>query len=230
MSQRIILTLGVLGGTGKEGGGLAHRWARAGYLVLIGSRSRERAEKAAAELNARIGGEAVRGLENAEAAAQCDIAVLTVPYEAHRSTLEAVRPHLQGKILVDVTVPIRPPNVMVFAPPPEGSAALEARAVLGDAVDVVAAFHNVSQVHFEHDGPIACDVLVAGTSDQARMQVLQLVEAAGMVGWDAGPLENAVALEGLTPILLGINRRYKMRGAAIKIVGEPRLPKAEPAP
>ncbi|HSB91148.1 MAG TPA: NAD(P)-binding domain-containing protein, partial [Anaerolineales bacterium] len=87
MSERIILTLAVLGGTGKEGSGLAYRWARAGYLVIIGSRSAERAQKAAAELNARIGGETVRGLENTEAAAQCDIAVLTVPYEAHRATL-----------------------------------------------------------------------------------------------------------------------------------------------
>jgi NADPH-dependent F420 reductase len=223
MSERIILTLAVLGGTGKEGGGLAYRWARAGYLVIIGSRSAERAQKAAAELNARIGGETVRGLENTEAAAQCDIAVLTVPYDAHRATLESVRAQLQGKVLVDVTVPIRPPKLTVLSLPPEGSASLEARAVLGDGVRVVAAFHNVSHVHLGGDGPIACDVLVAGDTADARQQVLHLVEAAGMVGWDAGPLENAVVVEGLTPILMGINKRYGLRAAGIRITGEPRL-------
>ncbi len=223
MSERIILTLGILGGTGKEGGGLAYRWARAGYLVLIGSRSLERAQKAAADLNAKLGSDIIRGLENTEAAARCDIAVLTVPYEAHRSTLESVRSQLQGKVLVDVTVPIRPPKRTVLSLPPEGSAALEAKAVLGDDVRVVAAFHNVSHIHLEGDSPVACDVLVAGDTPEARQQVLRMVEAAGMVGWDAGPLENAVALEGLTPILMGINKRYGLRAAGIRIVGEPRL-------
>ena len=224
MSERLILTLGILGGTGKEGGGLAHRWARAGYLVIIGSRNLERAQKAAADLNARVGGEAVRGLENADAAAECDIAVLTVPYDAHRATLESVRPQLQGKVLVDVTVPIRAPKVTVLSLPPEGSAALEAQAILGEGVEVTAAFHNVSHVYLAGDGPVGSDVLVAGNSPEARKQVLHLVEAAGMVGWDAGPLENAVVLEGLTPILLGINRRYGLRAAGIRIVGEPRSP------
>src|SRR3990172_7098130 len=117
MSERLILTLGILGGTGKEGRGLAHRLARAGYLVIIGSRDLERAQKAAAELNATVGAEAARGLENADAAAECDIAVLTVPYDAHRTTLESVRTQLQGKVLVDVTVPIRPPKVTVLSLP-----------------------------------------------------------------------------------------------------------------
>ena len=224
MSERLILTLGILGGTGKEGSALAHRWARAGYLVIIGSRNLERAQKAAADLNARVGGEAVRGLENADAAAECDIAILTVPYDAHRVTLEAVRPQLQGKVLVDVTVPIRAPKVTVLSLPPEGSAALEAQAILGEGVEVTAAFHNVSHVHLQGDGPVGSDVLVAGNSPEARKQVLHLVEAAGMVGWDAGPLENAVVLEGLTPILLGINKRYGLRSAGIRIVGDPRSP------
>lgn len=224
MSERLILTLGILGGTGKEGGGLAYRWARAGYLVIVGSRDLERAQKVADDLNARVGGGAVRGLENADAAAECDIAILTVPYDAHRATLEAVRPHLQGKVLVDVTVPIRAPKVTVLSLPPEGSAALEAQAILGDGVEVTAAFHTVSHVHLDGDGPVGSDVLVAGNSPEARKQVLHLVEAAGMVGWDAGPLENAVVLEGLTPILLGINKRYGLRAAGIRIVGEPRPP------
>ena len=223
MGERLILTLGILGGTGKEGRGLAYRWAKAGYYIIIGSRSAERAQQAAAEVNTKAGLETVRGAANLEAAAQCDIAVLTVPYEAHRSVLEDVRQALQGKVLVDVTVPMVPPTITVLHVPVEGSAALEAQAIVGDGVQVVAAFQNISHVHLNQDGPVPCDVFVAGGNPEARKQVLQLVEAARMVGWDAGPLENAVAIEGLTPILMGINKQYGLRAAGIRIVGEPRV-------
>lgn len=217
--QRLILTLGVIGGTGKEGKGLAYRWARAGYNVIIGSRTKEKAEAAAQELNARLGGAQVRGMLNPDAARACDIAVLTVPYEAHVATLESVRETLAGKVLVDVTVPVRPPKVSVVHVPPHGSAAQEAQTLLGDQVRVVSAFQNVSHEHLEEDHPIACDVLVSGDDGEAKDQVLRLVEAGGMVGWDAGPLSNAIVAEGLTSVLIGINRRYKMKGAGIRITG-----------
>jgi NADPH-dependent F420 reductase len=217
--QRLILTLGVLGGTGKEGKGLALRWARAGYNVIIGSRTAEKAAAAAQELNERLGGEQVRGMLNPQAAAACDIAVLTVPFEAHVPTLESVRAELAGKILVDVTAPVRPPKVSVVQLPPQGSAAVEAQTVLGESVRVVSAFQNVSSEHLETDHPIACDVLVTGDDTDAKEQVLQLAQAVGVVGWDAGPLANAVVAEGLTPVLIGINRRYKMKGAGIRITG-----------
>ncbi len=217
--QRLILTLGLIGGTGKEGKGLAYRWARAGYNVIIGSRTKEKAEAAAQELNERLGGEPVRGMLNPDAAWACDIAILTVPYEAHTATLESVRETLAGKVLVDVTVPVRPPKVSVVHVPAQGSAAQEAQALLGDQVRVVSAFQNVSHEHLVEDHPIACDVLVSGDDAEAKKQVLLLVEAAGMVGWDAGPLPNAVVAEGMTSVLIGINRRYKMKGAGIRITG-----------
>jgi len=217
--QRLILTLGLIGGTGKEGKGLAYRWARAGYNVIIGSRTKEKAEAAAQELNARLGGDHVRGMLNPDAAWACDIAILTVPYEAHTATLESVRETLAGKVLVDVTVPVRPPKVSVVHVPEQGSAAQEAQALLGDQVRVVSAFQNVSHEHLVEDHPIACDVLVSGDDAEAKKQVLLLVEAAGMVGWDAGPLPNAVVAEGMTSVLIGINRRYKMKGAGIRITG-----------
>lgn len=217
--QRLILTLGLIGGTGKEGKGLAYRWARAGYNVIIGSRTKEKAEAAAHELNQRLGGEPVRGMLNPDAAWACDIAILTVPYEAHTVTLESVRETLAGKVLVDVTVPVRPPKVSVVHVPAQGSAAQEAQALLGDQVRVVSAFQNVSHEHLVEDHPIACDVLVSGDDTEAKKQVLLLVEAAGMVGWDAGPLPNAVVAEGMTSVLIGINRRYKMKGAGIRITG-----------
>ncbi|HMK07823.1 MAG TPA: NADPH-dependent F420 reductase [Anaerolineales bacterium] len=217
--QRLILTLGMIGGTGKEGKGLAYRWARAGYNVIIGSRTLEKAAAVAGELNERLGGEQVRGMLNPDAAWACDIAVVTVPYQAHADTLESVRDMLAGKVLVDVTAPVTPPKISVVHVPPGGSAAQEAQTLLGDRVRVVSAFQNVSHEHLTEDHPIACDVLVTGDDGDAKAEVLRLVEAAGMVGWDAGPLANAIVGEGLTSVLAGINRRYKMKGAGIRITG-----------
>jgi NADPH-dependent F420 reductase len=156
---------------------------------------------------------------NAGAAHACDIAVLTVPYEAHAAAVESVREELAGKVLVDVTVPTRPPKISVVHVPAGGSAAQEAQSILGDGVRVVSAFQNVSHEHLVEDHPIACDVLVSGDDQEAKDQVLRLVEAAGMVGWDAGPLANAIVAEGMTSVLVGINRRYKMKGAGIRITG-----------
>jgi NADPH-dependent F420 reductase len=219
MTDRLILTLSILGGTGNEGQGLAYRWAKAGYHVIIGSRTPEKAERVAAEVNQKLDQEAIEGKGNEEAAQLCDIAVLTVPYSAHRATVEGLRAPLQGKVLVDVTVPITPPDVTVPDLPPEGSACQEAQAILGENVQVVGAFQNISHVHLQKDEPISCDVLVCGNSESARKQVLHLVTAAGLVGWDAGDLRNASTIEGLTPILLGINKRHNLRSAGIRITG-----------
>ena len=219
MTERLILTLAILGGTGNEGQGLAYRWAKAGYHVVIGSRTPPKAEGVAEELNERLGSEMVRGAGNKEAAADCDIAVLTVPYKAHRSTLEGLKESLHGKILVDVTVPLNQEDITSVHVPDAGSAAQEAQSILGDDVQVIAAFQNVSHVHLQEDGPVPCDVLVCGDSETAKRQVLQLVDAAGLAGWNAGPLRNAVVVEGLTPVLLGINKRHETKHAGIRITG-----------
>lgn len=223
MTDRLILTLAVVGGTGREGSGLAQRWARAGYHVIIGSRSEEKARLAAEALNQRLGAEQIRGLANAQAAQLCDIGILTVPYAAQREILESIKGPMQGKVLVDVTVPIGP-EISRVQMPAAGSASQEAQQILGPNVQVVAAFQNVSSVHLAEDHPIPCDVLVCGDSQGARDQVLHLVEAAGLVGWDAGPLQNAMVVEGLTTILLGINKRHRLRGAGIRITGDPAPP------
>jgi NADPH-dependent F420 reductase len=221
MSERLILTLAIIGGTGNVGPGLAYRWAKAGYHVIIGSRTLEKAKLAATEVNERLNRDVVHGMVNQEAVNACDIAVLTVPYEAQNATLETLKDHLQGKMLVVTTVPLVPPDVNLAQLPEAGSATQEAQDTLGDGVNVVAAFQNVAQVHLKEDHPIPCDVLVCGNSEEAREQALRLVAAAKLVGWDAGPLQNAGVVEGLSSVLMGINKRYKIKGAGIRITGDP---------
>lgn len=216
----LLLSIAVLGGTGKEGKGLAYRWARAGYKVLIGSRSSERAVHAASEIMELLeGSSSVVGTSNLEAAQQANIVVLTVPYSAHRDTLESVKDVLKGKLLIDVTVPLVPPKVTKVQMPAAGSAAQEAKELLGDDVQVVAAFQNISHEHLLTDEDVDCDVLVTGSSRDARTEALRLVEAVGLTGWDAGPLENSVVLEGLTSVLININKQYGSTHAGIKITG-----------
>lgn len=220
MTDRLLLTIAVLGGTGKEGPGLAFRWARGGYHVIIGSRTPEKAEKVAAELNERLGRDLIVGMGNAQAAQSCDIAVLTVPYAAHTETLQSLKQDLQGKILVDVSNALNPEDRRTVNIPEAGSAAWQAQQLLGDETPVVAAFQNVSHVHLNQDGPVPCDVLVCGDDQSAKEQVLQMVATAGLVGWDAGKLANAIVAEGLTSVLLAINKAHRVKSAGIRITGE----------
>ncbi len=216
----ILLTLAVLGGTGKEGKGLVYRWAKSGYHVYIGSRNAEKAQTAANEIMNLLDGDAdVEGLDNLTAAQKADIVVLTVPYAAHRATLESVKDAVQGKLFIDVTVPLIPPKVAKVQMPAAGSAAQEARQILGEGVQVASAFQNISYEHLMGDSEIECDVLVTGTSPETRAEALKLVEAAGLTGWDAGPLENSVVIEGLTSVLIGINKKYGSTHAGIRITG-----------
>ncbi len=216
-------TLAILGGAGDLGRGLAIRWLRAGYDVVVGSRFRERAEEAADGLAGLGFPGAARGLENAAAAAAADVVVLTVPFANRQAVLEAVRDAVQGKVFVDVTAPLVPPRVSRVQLPPEGSAAQGSQEFLGEDVRVVSAFQNVAADHLadvEHD--VDCDVLVCGNDKAAREAVVGLVEAAGMKGWHAGPVDNSAAAEALTSVLIFLNRTYGIDGAGIRITGEPR--------
>jgi hypothetical protein len=220
MTDSTLITVAVLGGTGKEGSGLAMRWALRGYRVIIGSRDSGRAAEKAAEFNTALGGDYLTGKGNPEAAAEAQIVVLSVPYSAHKDTLEAVRDQLAGKILVDVTVPLQPPKVRTVHVPEGKSAAQEAAALLGESVRLVSAFQNVSAEKMgDPKQEVDCDVLVTGDDADAKQAVITLVEAAGMRGVDAGPLANAIAAEALTPVLLYINKKYGAHGAGIRITG-----------
>lgn len=214
------MTIAVLGGTGKEGSGLAMRWAMKGYKVIVGSREAEKAITRAAEMNEQLGGDFLTGASNPEAASKADLIVLSVPYTAHKPTLEGVKDQLAGKILIDLTVPLQPPKVRTVHLPEGKAASLEAQALLGESVKVVAAFQNVSAEHLgDPNHVVDCDVLVCGNDAEAKAAVIKLVEATGMRGVDAGSLANAIAVEALTPVLLYINKAYNIKGSGIRITG-----------
>jgi 8-hydroxy-5-deazaflavin:NADPH oxidoreductase len=209
-------TIGIIGGTGDLGSGLAKRWSIAGYSVVLGSRSKDKAEAAAGELGA-----SVRGADNIGAARAGDIVVIAVPYSNHAAILAEIKAEVAGKIVVDAAVPLVPPKVAVAQLPTEGSAAQIAQALLGSTTRVVSAFHNVSASKLHAGGTPDCDVLVFGDSKEAREAVIALTVAAGMRGVDGGALANSAAAEALTSVLIGINRRYKVDGAGIRITGLP---------
>ena len=214
--------IAVVGGTGAEGSGLAWRWAQAGLQVIIGSRSAERGEAAAAEMNRRLGRVVVRGTGNLSACQMTDTIVLSVPYESQSAILESIRPALAGKLVVTLVAPLLGEKKGRYTPPPGGSAALEAQAQLGQDVVVVAAFQNVGAHHLvDADHAIECDVLVCGDSRADRAVAVALAEAAGLRGIHAGVLANSAVVEGMTAVLVAINASYKVRSAGIRITGLP---------
>ncbi|GMV34967.1 MAG: NADPH-dependent F420 reductase [Chloroflexi bacterium CFX1] len=215
--DRILLKIAILGGTGKEGSGLALRWARAGYFVIIGSRSAERADQAAYEINRQLGMDNAQGMDNESACKEADIVVLTVPPEAQIATLEGVREPLAGKILVDATARV---DAKDPKPPTGRSAAREAQDLLGPDVKVVAAFQNVPAHALKKlDVELASDVMVCGDDPEARAQTVELAEAAGMKAYEAGGLDNGIVVEGLTALIIAMNKRYKSKVGGIRVSG-----------
>ena len=217
------MKIAVLGGTGKEGSGLAYRWALKGHAVMLGSRDAAKAIVAASELNALLGGKAtVQGAANVHAASGAEIIVLAVPYAAQKPTALDVKDALNGKILIDVTVPLAPPKVDRVQLPNGESAVLALQRVLGEGVKVVSAFQNVSATHLKDAAhTVDCDVLVCGDDAGAREVVIGLAHDAGMRAWHAGVLANSIAAEALTSVLIAINKRYKVAGSGIRITGLP---------
>ena len=211
-------TIAILGGTGKEGTGLAFRWAAAGYRIIIGSRQKEKAKITAERINKQLGIQTVQGLLNRDAAMQGDICVITVYYPAHAKILEDIKEILDGKILIDTTsrVDYRDPK-----PPTVPCAAQESQELLGRSVKVVAAFQNIpAKSLMSNIGQnIDADVLVCSDDVTAAEQVIKLVNAAGMRGFYAGLLANAIIVEGMTTILINLNKFYGSKNASITVTG-----------
>lgn len=207
--------IAVVGGTGNLGAAIARQLAKAGRSVVIGSRSAENAQRKAEELGFGIIGNA-----NLDAAQAGDIVIVTVPFAAQEATLTEIRPFVQGKIVVDTTVPLVPPKVMRVQLPTEGSAAVRARNLLGEGVTLVSAFHNVAAHKLATDCDVGCDVLVFGDEPAARREIISIVNLAGLRGVHGGVLANSAAAEAMTSLLIFINKTYKVDGAGICITGQ----------
>ena len=215
-----ILTF--IGGTGDLGSGLAWRFARAGYPVIIGSRQTEKATQAAAEMIKRSPLD-VRGMDNVAAASAGDIVFMTVPFASHEATLLSITAAVQGKIFVDSTVPLMPPKIMRVQLPAGGCVAKQTQEALGENVRVVSAFQNVAAAHLLDDGAHLddCDVLVTGNDADAREVVVRLAAKIGFKAWHAGSIDNSAVAEALTSVLIFMNKRYGIAGAGIHITGTP---------
>ena len=223
MSRKI----GIIGGTGPEGTGLAACWAAAGEHVIIGSRDANRAAETAKLLRARLSPVAkIDSAENASAVEQCEIVVLTVPFSGHAALLKQLNPHWKpGQILIDTTVPLA--AVVGGAPSRmlsvwQGSAAQQTRELVPASVAVAAAFHNLSAELLTKDGPVDCDILVCSDDDEAKRVATELAaKIPGARALNGGKLENARIVESLTALLIGLNARYKVHTAGIRFTGLP---------
>ena len=216
------MKVGFIGGTGPEGKGLAYRFALAGHEVIVGSRNRERADEAAREIAERVPQATVRGAENAAAAREADVVVLTVPFSAQADTLPALAEAVAGKVVVSTAVPLAFEAGRPSMPPvPEGSAAEQAQALLPGA-RVAGAFQNLGAAKlWEGDKPIDQDVIVCADNAGAKRDVMALAEEIrGARAVDGGSLANARYVEGITVLLIAINRRYKTL-AGVRVVGLP---------
>src|SRR5262249_9806243 len=197
----------VMGGPGERGWALAKGGAAAGYPIVLGSRSKQKAQATAEKMKSGIGAAALSGEDNRTAAAAAEIVIVAVPYASHESILDEIKSAVVGKIVVDAVVPLVPPKISVGKLPPDRSAAFAAQRLLAGTARVQAAFHNVSAAKLHSSGAVDCDVLVFGDDQAARAVVIELANAAGTRGIDGGPLANSAAAEALTSVLIGINRR-----------------------
>jgi NADPH-dependent F420 reductase len=213
------MRLGFIGGTGDEGMGLAYRFALAGHECVIGSRSRDKAAAAADELRARDASLRITGAENTEAAASGEVVLVTTPYSAQRVTLPPLAPALAGKIVVSTVVPMQfERGSASLLSVKAGSAAQEEQELLRQST-VVAAFQNLSARKLLKGGAIDADVVVCADNGEARTRIMDLAQAIeGVRGIDGGPLANAAFIEGITVLLVAINRAYKTQ-AGIRIAG-----------
>lgn len=223
MSRKI----GIVGGTGPEGSGLAARWAAAGEHIVIGSRDANRAAETTKILRARLGSDArIDGAENAAAVEQCEIVVLTVPFSGHAALLKQLKPHWKpGQILIDTTVPLAAavggaPSRMLSVW--QGSAAQQTRELVPTSAAVAAAFHNLSAELLQQSGPVDCDILVCSDDDEAKRVASELAaKIPGARALNGGKLENARIVESITALLIGLNVRYKVHTAGVRFTGLP---------
>jgi NADPH-dependent F420 reductase len=209
-------TVAIVGGTGNLGGALTLRLGAPGVKIIIGSRDAEKAKKAVDTLKPSLRGGEIEGMTNQAAVKGADFVVVAVPYEGHAQMVTDLKGQLAGKIVIDTVVPLNRGKPFV---PPAGSALQEAQQILGAEAPVVGALHNVSAVDLSDvDAPLG-DVLVCGDNAEAKARVMEIIKRIGARAFDGGPAGNAYVIEGLTGVIIYLNRKYKSKHGSIKIVG-----------
>ncbi len=210
------LSIAIVGGTGNLGSALALRLAAPGVRVIIGSRDREKARTVVGSLKKASEKGHIEGKTNQDAVQEAEIVVVAVPYEGHAKMVADLKGQLAGKTVIDAVVPLRKGRPFT---PPAGSALLEAQEILGQEAPVVGALHNISAVDLQEPDASLGDVLVCGDSDAAKQTVMEIIRRIGARSFDAGPAANAYVVEGLTGVLIHLNRKYKSKHASVKITG-----------
>src|ERR1700730_1322972 len=215
------MLIGILGGTGKEGAGLALRWAEAGHEIIIGSPDADRARAKAEEIGAQAKVK-LSGASNRDAATRAEIVVLTLPANGLAATLGDLKEACRGKVVISTAVPLTFGGKRLFTPPPQGSSAEEVQELLGPAARVVPAPPRIAAHELAStDHAIACDRLHCGGDAEAKKLVAELGRSMGLRAVDTGSLTTAGPLEGITAVRATVNRRYKLKGSGFKITGLP---------
>ena len=215
-----IKKIGIIGGSGALGSALAHRFIKESFEVTIGSRSPEKVILKISESDKDLGLQNLKIQEISQTASESELIFLTVPFAAHQKTVQVIQPCVQGKIVVDTTVPLVPPKVARVQLPETGCVARMTQEILGNDVHVVSALHNVAATALAKSETPDGEVMVFGNNKEARETVIQLISKISLKGWHCGSIDNAVVAESLTPVLIFMNKFYNFKGSGIKIVDE----------
>ena len=215
-----IKKIGIIGGSGALGSALAHRFIKESFEVTIGSRSPEKVISKISESDKDLGLQNLKIQEIAQTASESELIFLTVPFAAHQKTVQVIQPYVQGKIVVDTTVPLVPPKVARVQLPDTGCVARKTQEILGNDVYVVSALHNVAATALAKSETLDGEVMVFGNNKEARETVIQLISKISLKGWHCGSIDNAVVAESLTSVLIFMNKFYNFKGSGIKIVDE----------
>ena len=213
-----IEKIGIIGGSGSLGFALSNRLIKESFKVMIGSRSPEKVTSKIDEIGKDLDVQnlVVQGI--GQTARESELIFLTVPFSAHHKTVLEIKPFVQGKIVVDTTVPLVPPKVARVQLPDSGCVARMTQEILGNDVHVVSALHNVAATELAKSQTTDVEVMVFGNNKEARETVIQLISKISLKGWHCGSIDNAVVAESLTPVLIFMNKFYNFNGSGIKIV------------
>lgn len=210
------LSVAIVGGTGNLGSALAVRLGAPGVKIIIGSRDAEKAKKAVETLQPKLRAGEMEGMTNQDAVKGASFVVIAVPYEGQAQMIQDLKGQVAGKIIIDTVVPLN--KIRPFVPP-AGSALQEAQQILGDEAPVIGALHNISAVDLGDVESSLGDVLVCGDNAEAKQKVMEIITRIGARAFDGGPASNAYVIEGLTGVIIALNRKYKSKHGSIKITG-----------